>query len=114
LAKSAGLDSKDNINPSLSIEKPIAMYWKMWAFNCKLSRARIAMESVLGMIVKRYGMLWQPIVLDVNKVPTFFQVLCKLHKKCMDQWMMHNPVDAQVGRFTNAHALPNSEDDNLW
>jgi hypothetical protein len=28
--------------------------------------------------------------------------------------MMNNPVGAQVGRFTNAHALPNSEDDNLW
>jgi hypothetical protein len=28
--------------------------------------------------------------------------------------MMNNPVGTQVGRFTNAHALPNSEDDNLW
>jgi len=24
-------------NPSLSIEKPIATYWKMWAFNTNLA-----------------------------------------------------------------------------
>ncbi len=28
--------------------------------------------------------------------------------------MMNTPVDVQVGRFTNAHKLPSSEDDNLW
>jgi hypothetical protein len=32
----------------------------------------------------------------------------------MDQWMMNNLIDAPVGRFTNVHALSNSEDDSLW
>jgi hypothetical protein len=27
--------------------------------------------------------------------------------------MMNNPIDARAGR-SNAHALPNSEGDNLW
>jgi hypothetical protein len=56
----------------LSIEKPIATYWKMRAFNHELSSKRITIERVFGMIIKRFGMLWQPIELDVNKVPTLF------------------------------------------
>jgi hypothetical protein len=28
--------------------------------------------------------------------------------------MIHNPVDARVGRCTDANALTNSDDDNLW
>ena len=90
------------------------MYWKMQAFNHTLSSKRINIERVLGMIIKRFGILWQPIELDVNKVPTLFQVICKLKNICMDQWLMNNPVDAWVGRFTKANALPNSADDNFW
>jgi hypothetical protein len=44
-------------NPSLLIKIQIAMYWKMQAFNHTLSSKRITIERVLGMIIKRFGIL---------------------------------------------------------
>jgi hypothetical protein len=44
-------------NSSLLIKIQIAMYWKMQAFNHTLSSKRINIERVLGMIIKRFGIL---------------------------------------------------------
>jgi hypothetical protein len=51
---------------------------------------------------------------DVNKVPTIFRVLCKLHNICMDCWLLINPTDARLHRFSSAKAVPFSNDNYLW
>jgi hypothetical protein len=38
-------------------------------------------------------------------MPTLFRVYVKY---------ITYPIDAQVGRFTDVNALPNSDEDNLW
>jgi len=101
-------------NPTLQVEKPVSTYWKMRAFNHELSSERITIERVLGMVVRAYGILWRPIELELNKVPTLFRVICKLHNICMDRWIMSNPVDARNGSFGSVIALPNGDDENLW
>jgi hypothetical protein len=94
--------------------KPSPKYWKMRAFNYKLSSKQITIERVLGMIVRWFGILWRPIQYDVNKVPTIFHVLCKLHNICMDCWLLSNPTDARLHRLSSAEAIPFSNDDYLW
>ncbi len=40
------------------MEKPLEEYWKLRAFNQELSSERITIERVLGMAVRRCGILW--------------------------------------------------------
>jgi len=101
-------------NSSLNIEKPIPRYWKMRAFNHELSSERITVERVLGMLVRRFGILWKPIEYHINKVPTIFRVLCKLHNICMDRWLLNNPTDARLGRYSCTKSPSFSNYDYLW
>jgi hypothetical protein len=101
-------------NSLFTIEKPIEEYWKMRAFNHELSSERITIERVLGMMVRRFGILWRPLEYHVNKVPTIFRVICKLHNMCMDRWMMNNPAGARLGKLTDGDCMPFSDDSNLW
>jgi hypothetical protein len=57
---------------NLTVDKPVEDYWKMRAFNHELSSERITIERVLGMIVRRFGMLWRPIEYSLVKVPPIF------------------------------------------
>jgi hypothetical protein len=84
----------------------------MRAFNHELSSERITIERVLGMIVRYFGMLWQPIEYSLVKVPTIFQAMCKLHNLCMDCWMMNNPTSALLGNYPGSSSF--SGDTNLW
>jgi len=99
-------------DPNLAVDKPVEDYWKMRAFNHELSSKRITIERVLGMIVRHFGMLWQPIEYSLVKVPTIFRAMCKLHNLCMDRWMMNNPTSAQLGNYPGSS--PFSGDTNLW
>jgi len=95
-----------------TVYKPVEEYWKMRAFNHELSSERITIERILGMVVRRFGILWRPMEYHVSKVPTIFRVVCKLHNMCMDCWMLNNPARAHLGNFP--HTLPFSNDVNLW
>jgi DDE superfamily endonuclease len=77
-------------NPHLEVEAPVPVYPKMCVFYHELSSERITVERVLGMLVRRFGMLWKAIELDVTKVPTVFCVMCKLHNICMESHMADN------------------------
>ncbi len=101
-------------NPTFNGEKPIPMYWKMRSFNHELSSERITVERVLGMIVRRFGILWRPLEFHVSKVPTIFRVICKLHNICMDHWMLKSTSGGNLGTLLDAEAPPFSDDDNLW
>jgi len=107
-------DWKDRValDPNLSLEKPVEDYWKMRAFNHELSSERITIERVLGMVVRRCGMIWRPIEYHFTKVPTIFRVVCKIHNLCLDRWMMDNPTAARLGNYPGS--TPFSNDSNLW
>jgi hypothetical protein len=55
-----------------TVDKPVEEYWKMQAFNHELSSEMITIEPVLGMVVRRFGLLWHPMKYHVSKVPTIF------------------------------------------
>jgi hypothetical protein len=94
------------------VDKPVEEYWKMRAFNHELSSERITIERVLGMMVRKFGILWKPIEYDIAKVPTIFRVTCKIHHIGMDHWMINNPATARLGNYPGS--APFSDDSNLW
>jgi hypothetical protein len=96
----------------VAVDKPVDQYWKMRAFNHELSSKRITIERVLGMLVRRFGMLWRPLEYNLAKVPTIIRVMCKLHNLCMDRWMMNNPSGACLGNYPSSELF--SSDRNLW
>jgi len=95
-----------------TVDKPVEENWKMRAFNHELSSERITIERILGMVVRRFGILWRPMEYHVSNVPTIFRVICKLHNMCMDCWMLNHPARACLGNFPDT--LPFSNDLNLW
>jgi len=97
-------------NPLFTGPKPVPQYWKMRSFNHELSSERITIERVLGMMVRRFGMIWRPMEIHFGKVPTVFRVICKLHNICMDSWLRKNPR----GILLDAEAPPFGDDENLW
>jgi hypothetical protein len=101
-------------NPSLNIEKPIPHHWEMRGFNHELSSERITVEQVLRMLVQHFGILWKAIEYHIDKAPTIFCVMCKLHNICMDRWLLNNPTDARLGRYSCAESPPFSNYDYLW
>ncbi len=44
------------------------------------------------MLVRRFGILWRAVKLDVCKVPKLFRVLCKLHNLCMHHWIFEEII----------------------
>jgi DDE superfamily endonuclease len=81
----------------------------MWAFNHELSSGRITVEHVLGMLVRHFGMLWKAIEINMNKVPTVFQVMCKLHNICINRYMEDHPneADEYIVNKVHSHILEN-------
>ena len=100
------------LDANLALEKPVEEYWKMRAFNHKLSSERITIEQVLGMVVQQFGIIWRPIEYQVTKVPMIFRAICKLHNLCLDRWMIDSPSAARLGNYPGATAF--SSDSNLW
>ena len=100
-------------NGNSVIEKPKEKYWMMRAFNHELSSERITIERVIGMIVRRFGILWRPLEYHYSKIPTIFRVLCKLHNICMDHWMINNSELACLGNFHSVDSMEFSNDSNL-
>ena len=103
-------ESRRRENPLFIGVKPVPLFWKVRSFNHELSSERMKVERVLGMIVWRFGMLWRPIKFQVNKVPTIFCIIYKLHNICMDSWLWKNPW----GALLDAEVPPFSDDKNLW
>jgi hypothetical protein len=104
-------------NAPCSASKPEPIYWKMRGFNHELSSERITVERCLGMMVRRFGILWRAMEFSLEKVPTIFRVICKLHNICMDRWTMNHNTSASLGRFSDfsdVEAPPFSDDGYLW
>jgi hypothetical protein len=62
-------------------------------FNYWQSKVRINIECAFGLLHARWGVLWRPIQLIVDKVPMMMMVLVKLHNMCIDdQGSYTNPA----------------------
>jgi hypothetical protein len=88
----------------------------MCGFNRELNGACITVERCLGMMVFHFSILWRAMEFSLEKVPTIFRAVCKLHKVCMDRWTMNHHASASFGRFSdfsNVEALPFSDDGYL-
>jgi DDE superfamily endonuclease len=98
---------RQSCTPDARLPKPVNKCNKMWAFNHELSRERITVEHVLGMLVRHFGMLWKVIEIDMNNVPTVFCVMCKLHNICIDQYMEDHPnaADEYIVNKVRSHIL---------
>ena len=97
--------------------KPEPLYCKMRGFNHELSSKCITTERCLGMMIRWFGILWRAMEFSLEKIPTIFQVICKLHNICMDRWIMKHPTAAHLGRFSDCsdvEAPPFSDDGYLW
>jgi hypothetical protein len=101
-------------DPILALKKPKEEYWMMRAFYHELSSERITVERVLGMIVRRFGILWRPLEYHFSKRPTIFRILSRLHNMCMDCWMIMNPEGARLGKFTSTDRMEFSNNAHLW
>jgi len=78
-------------NAPCSSSKPVPIYWKMRGFNHELSSEHIKVKRCLGMMVRCFGILWTAMEFSLEKAPTIFHVICKLHNVCMDRWLRLNP-----------------------
>lgn len=63
------------------------LYYKMLAFNNVLSSQRITIERAFGILVRRWGILWRPILFALHRVATIVKVCAKLHNVCVDRWV---------------------------
>jgi hypothetical protein len=80
----------------------------MRGFNHELSSECITVER---------GLLWRAIDFFLEKVPTIFHLICKLHNVCLDWWIMNHHISASLGRFSDfsdVGAPPFSDDGYLW
>jgi hypothetical protein len=69
------------------------------------------------MMVRCFGILWRAMEFSLEKIPTIFHVICKLHNICMDWWIMKHPTAPHLGRFSDfsdVEAPPFSDDGYLW
>ena len=68
----------------LSVEKD--------SFNFYQSRVRINIECAFGMLHARWGILWKPIQIRLDRFPTLIGALVVLHNMCIDdQGSQHSP-----------------------
>ncbi len=61
--------------------------------------------------------MWRAMEFSLEKVPTIFHVICKLHNVCMDQQTLNHHTFASPGRlsyFSDLKAPPFSDDGYLW
>ncbi len=49
------------------------------------------------------SLLWHLVEREfsLDKVPTIFHVICKLHYVCMDRWTMNHHTSASLGWFSD-------------
>ena len=55
------------------------------SFNYEHSRVRMAVECAFGEIVRRWGILWQPLEMKFNRRARFVGACIKLHNFCVDR-----------------------------
>jgi hypothetical protein len=53
------------------------------------------------MMVHHFGILWRAMEFSLDKVPTIFCVICKLHNVCIDWQTMNHHTAASLGRFSD-------------
>jgi hypothetical protein len=88
-------------NAPCSSSKPVPIYWKMRGFNHELSSEHIKVKRCLGMMVRCFGISWTAMEFSLEKAPTIFHVICKLHNVCMDRWLMNHHTFASLGTFSD-------------
>ena len=54
------------------------------SFNFYQSRVRINIECAFGMLHARWGILWKPIRIRLDRIPTIIGALVVLHNMCID------------------------------
>ena len=69
----------------------LSLYYKMLAFNNVLSSQRITIERAFGILVRRWGILWRPILYSLRRVAKIARTCAMLHNVCADRWLLNNP-----------------------
>jgi len=63
------------------------LYLKMITYNRVISAIRVTIERAFGQLVRRFGILWKPIELDVENVPLVVTTCAILHNICINRWI---------------------------
>jgi hypothetical protein len=72
-------------------------YMKMLAYDYILSSQRITVERSLGMLARRFGILWKPIRMKLARVAKVIRVCAMLHNVCVDRWVKRGRPTASEG-----------------
>lgn len=62
-------------------------FLKMVVFNHVFCGQRVTIERAFGQLVRRFGILWKRIDLDLDHVPTIILTCAKLHNVCVERWI---------------------------
>ena len=71
-------------------------YLKMLAFNNRLSGQRITIERAFGMLVRRWGILWNPLRMSIHNSTRICTACVRLHNFCIERWLVRNPGTANL------------------
>lgn len=63
------------------------LYLKMITYNRVISAIRVTIERAFGQLVRRFGILWKPIELDISNVPLVVTTCAILHNICVNRWL---------------------------
>jgi DDE superfamily endonuclease len=76
-------------------EKLVPMYYqpdkkkaKFDNFNFFALQLRIWIEMAFGMMQKKWGILWRPLVVPLEKIKYIVEVIARLHNYCIDKRLL--------------------------
>jgi hypothetical protein len=80
-------------------------------FNFYGSQCRIRIEMAFGLMYQKWGILWRPLRVDIDRVKCVMQAIARLHNFCINCRLDHEGKEAFERRAANAvrHA-PNSDE----
>ena len=80
--------SKEQLRAAKDISE--VEYQKRLAFNFFLSSQRITIERAFGILVRRWGILWRPLVCSLDNCTLIATICAKLHNVCVADWKTRN------------------------
>jgi len=82
------------------------LYHKMLTFNHVISSLRVTIESALGQLVRRFGILWKkPFFTHYESVSLLVTTCSKLHNICVERWLLKGKPGAGVMDLSSMNTL---------
>jgi hypothetical protein len=78
-------------------------------FNFYASQLSIRIEMAFGMMQRKRGILWRPVVVPIEKIKYIIEVIARLHNYCINESSVDPVVEANVsgrGTFEDASEKP--------